>query len=87
MSYVNKLFQFYVGHNMVELIEEKIIDADLNIILSYLRNAEIITSFDYTIVPSYNQGEIKVYLNLATCYMVKPIQLCSVIDVEFAEEE
>jgi hypothetical protein len=26
-------------------------------------------------------------LNLMTCYMVKAIQLCSVINVEFAEEE
>jgi hypothetical protein len=26
-------------------------------------------------------------LNLTTCYMVKAIQLCSVINVEFAEEE
>jgi hypothetical protein len=87
MSYVNKLFQSYIGYDMVELVEHKIIEGDLNIILSNLRTSEIITSFDYIIVPSYGTGEIKVYLNLATCYMIKPIQLCSVIDVEFSEEE
>ena len=55
-------------------------------ILSRLANLGVITTFDYTVVPSYIKGEIKVYLNLMTCYMVKAIQLCSTINVEFDEE-
>lgn len=86
MSYVNKLFQFYVGQNVVELIEEEIITSDLREILTKLVNLGVITSYEYTIVPSYIKGEIKVYLSLMTCYMVKAIQLCSTINVEFDEE-
>ena len=87
MSYVNRLFQYYIGYNIAELIEEEIITEDLNNILNRLMISNIITSYDFKIVPYYAKGEIKVYLNLMTCYMVKAVQLCSVIDVEFAEEE
>ena len=72
---------------MVTLIEDGIINTDLKSILTKLSDVGIITNYDYTIIPSYKKGEIKVYLNLMTCYMVKPIQLCSVINVEFEEEE
>lgn len=87
MSYVNKLFQFYVGQNVTEIIENGVLTDDLKDILTRLANLGVITSFEYTIVPSYINGEIKVYLNLMTCYMVKAIQLCSTINVEFDEEE
>lgn len=87
MSYINKLFQYYIGYNIVELIEDEIIIEDLNNILNLLVSKNIITFYDFTIAPYYAKGEIKVYLNLQTCYMVKAIQICSVINVEFAEEE
>lgn len=87
MSYVDKLFKTYIGENLVKLIEENIIENDLEVLLKNIHRSGIITDYDYTIVPSYSTSEVKVYLNLLTCYMVKPIQLCSVIDVEFAEEE
>lgn len=87
MSYVNKLFQHYIGYNMVELIEDEVIIEDLHSILKRLSTKGVITSYEFNIVPYYAKGEIKVYLNLMTCYMVKAIQLCSVINVEFAEEE
>ena len=87
MSYVNKLFQYYIGQNMIKLIKDGVIIEDLNKILRTLRSRNIITSFDFRIVPYYAKGEVKVYLNLMTCYMVKAIQICSVINVEFAEEE
>lgn len=87
ISYINRLFQYYIGHNIVELIEQDIITDDLNSILSALYNRNIITSYSFNIVPNYAKGEIKVYLSLMTCYMVKAVQLCSVINVEFAEEE
>jgi hypothetical protein len=87
MSCINKLFQHYIGYDMVELIKDKIIVDDLHDILKKLSSNNIITSYEFNIVPYYAKGEIKVYLNLLTCYMVKAIQLCSVINVEFAEEE
>lgn len=87
MSYVNKLFQHYIGYNITELIEDEIIIDDLHNILKKLSSNNIITSYDFTIVPYYAKGEIKVYLNLMTCYMVKAVQICSVINVEFAEGE
>lgn len=87
MSYINKLFKFYIGHNMVNLIENEIISEDLSNILSKLKTKNIITSYDFKIVPFYAKGEVKVYLNLMTCYMVKAMQICSIINVEFAEEE
>lgn len=87
MSYVNRLFQFYIGHNIVDLIEQDIIDTDLGNILNIIKSRGIITSFDYSLAPNYAKGEIKVYLNLMTCYMVKAVQICSVINVEFEEEE
>ncbi len=87
MSYINKLFQYYIGYNMAELIKDEIITKDLQQILEQLYTSNVITAYDFKIVPYYAQGEIKVYLNLMTCYMVKAIQICSVINVEFAEEE
>jgi hypothetical protein len=87
MSYVNKLFQHYVGYNMIDLIEDEIVVEDLHHILKLLNVKGVITSYEFNIVPYYAKGEIKVYLNLMTCYMVKAIQLCSVINVELAEEE
>lgn len=87
MSYINKLFQCYIGYNIVDLIEEEVIDSDLNALLNKLHIKNIITSYDFKIVPFYAKGEIKVYLNLMTCYMVKSVQICSVINVDFAEEE
>ena len=87
MSYVNQLFQYYIGYNIVELIEDSIITEDLENMLKHLSNQNIITSYDFQIVPYYAKGEIKVYLNLMTCYMVKAVQICSVINVGFAEEE
>ena len=87
MSYINRLFQFYVGLNIVTLIKEKIVTTDLRNILEALSTKGIITEYDFNIIPYYAKGEIKVYLNLKTCYMVKSVQLCTVIDVEFEEEE
>lgn len=87
ISYINKLFQYYIGMNMISLIEDEIVITDLTNILEILVNKDIITSYDFKIVPLYSKGEIKVYLSLLTNYMVKAIKLCSVINVEFEEEE
>ena len=87
ISYINRLFQFYIGLNLVTLIKEKIILTDLKNILTALLSRGVITNYDFNIVPYYAKGEVKVYLNLKTCYMVKAVQLCTVIDVEFEDEE
>ena len=85
LSYINKLFQFYVGYDIVMLIKESIIIKDLNNILTQLGAKGVITNYDFTVVPYYAKGDIKVYLNLMTQYMVKSVQMCSVINVEFEE--
>ncbi len=85
MSYINRLFQFYVGYDIIMLIKEGVIIEDLNNVLRYLSTKGVITTYDFTIVPSYGKGEVKVYLNFMTQYMIKPIQICSVINAEFDE--
>ena len=87
ISCLNELFQYYIGQDMMYLIHEKIIDSDINNILNALNHKGVITNYDYTISPYYNQNEIKVYLNLQTNYMIKPLTVCSSVDVSFSEEE
>ena len=59
ISYINKLFQYYIGYNIVELIENEIIHQDLQAVLKKLHSKNIITSFDFSIVPNYGNGEVK----------------------------
>ena len=87
ISYINKLFQYYIGKNMYTLIEQKIIDSDLDKILNILSSKSIITKYSFKIEPNYLQNEIKVYLNLQTCYMIKSIKICSVIKLSYTEPE
>ena len=87
ISYINRLLQYYVGQNMYKLIKEKIIVNDLTSILDVISSKGIITQYEFEIVPDYARGEVKVYLSLLTCYMVKAVKICSVINLEFAEEE
>ena len=86
MSYVNKLFQHYIGYDLINLIKNKIIEKDLQIILEKLVKKNIITSYEFRIIPSYAKGEVNVYLSFMTCYMVKAVKMRSVINVEFLEE-
>lgn len=86
ISYINKLLQSYIGYNMVDLIKDEVIVEDLHSILEVLVAKNIITQYNFKIMPYYATGEIKVYLTLLTCYMVKAITLCTVVDVEFEEE-
>lgn len=87
ISYINRLLQYYVGQNMYKLIKESIIVDDLTSILDVISSKGIITQYEFEIVPDYARGEVKVYLSLLTCYMVKAVKICSVINLEFAEEE
>ena len=72
---------------MYKLIKEKIIINDLTSILDVISSKGIITQYEFEIVPDYARGEVKVYLSLLTCYMVQAVKICSVINLEFAEEE
>ena len=86
ISYLNKLYQFYVGMNIDDLINKSVIEKDTRKILNTLVKKNIITKYSFTIVPYYNWHEIKVYLNLESCYMIKPITICPVINVTYEEE-
>ena len=86
ISYLNKLFQFYVGMNIDDLISDNVMDKDIRRILNALIKRNIITKYNFTIVPYYNWNEIRVYLNLESCYMIKPITICPIIDVQYEEE-
>lgn len=86
ISNINAMFQWYIGKDMKELMSYRIIHDDLNNILTVLKQRDVITSFEYKIVPYYATGEIKVYLSLKTNYMIKAIQICSVINVWYVQE-
>lgn len=86
ISYLNKLFQFYVGMNINDLMINKIINSDIETILGALVNNNVLTKYNYNIVPYYNWNEIRVYLNLESRYMIKPITICPVINVKYGEE-
>lgn len=86
ISYINQLFQWYIGRDMTELIRYRIIHQDLSAIFRVLRQRDIITEASFKIVPTYATGEIKVYLTLKTLYMIKAVQLCSVINVQYIQE-
>lgn len=87
ISYINRLLQYYIGQDMYKLIKEGTIREDLTSILNIISSKGIITKYDFTIVPYYAKGEIKLYLSLLTCYMVRAVKICSVINLEFEEEE
>ena len=86
ISYLNKLFQFYVGMNINDLISNDVMDKDIRKILNTLVKKDIITKYSFTIVPYYSWNEIRVYLNLESCYMIKPITICPIINIEYEEE-
>lgn len=87
VSYLNKLFDYYIGQDMVDLIKKNIMSTDISKILKNLSERGIISKHNFNLVPYYNQHEIKVYLNLETQYMIKSVTICSTINVEFAENE
>jgi hypothetical protein len=72
--------------NINDLMYDKIIDSDINKILGALVDNNILTKYNYNIVPYYNWNEIRVYLNLESRYMVKPITICPVVNVKYGEE-
>lgn len=86
ISYINQLFQWYIGRNLDELINRGIMESDLKFIFNSLLSRGIITNADFKIVPTYATGHVKLYLRLKTNYMIKAIQLCSMINVQYIQE-
>lgn len=86
ISYLNRLFQFYIGQDMIALMKEGIIANDINNILATIKHRGIITSYEYRLVPRYAERHIKVYLTMMTNYMTKAVHLSTTIDVEFINE-
>ena len=85
ISFLNQLFQFYIGHNMTILIDQNIIDKNIKAILTALETKDVITKSDFTLVPDYNNGTLTVNLNLLTNYMTKSVNISSVININVEE--
>lgn len=87
ISYLNKLFQFYVGMNIQDLIDTNSIHKDVAKIMDTLVQRNIVTKYSFEIVPYYSWNEIRVYLNLENRYMIKPITVYPTINVKYEKEE
>ena len=86
-SYINKLLQFYIGHNIDDIIRQDVMVQDLKSILQVLHSRGVITKYEFKILPNYPNGEIKLYLTLMTCYMVKAVVLRAAFNVQSSEED
>lgn len=85
ISYLNKLYQFYIGLDMVRLVKDDIIENDSRTILAMIQSRDIITDFDIQIAPYYYKQHVKVYLTLQTDYMTKSIKAYTEISGEYQE--
>ena len=85
LSYLNKLYQFYIGWNMIDLIKEEIFVKDTKYILRVIMDKGILSDFTFNIAPYYAKNEIKVYLTLLTNYMTKAAVVAASINAEFEE--
>jgi hypothetical protein len=85
ISYLNRLFQFYIGLNLRNLIEKKIIHNNMNNILSILKSKNVITDYSYNLEPNYKEGTLIVNLDMITNYMTKSIKINSVININTEE--
>ena len=86
ISYLNILFQYYIGLNLNELIDNKIIDTNITEILSVLTSRNIITDYRFKLEPDYKTGKLKVLLSLLTNYMTKAINIQSYININSEEQ-
>lgn len=83
ISYLNKLYQYYIGLDMIWLIDDNIVREDTDTILYYLKQRNIITNYSFSIEPIYIENKINVYLSLRTNYMIKNVILCAVINAKY----
>jgi hypothetical protein len=85
VSHLNKIFQYYIGCNIDEIIKAGVINADIKKILDTLKQKGLLTNYSFAVIPYYNQNQIKVYLNLESIYMIKPITICPILDIQYDE--
>lgn len=86
ISYLNKLYQFYIGQNLNELIDTGIINTDSNTILRTILSRNIINNYTLKLKPDYSNGTLMVYLTMQTNYMTKDITISTQINSEFSEQ-
>ena len=86
ISYLNQLFQFFIGHNLSSLMNKKRIENAVNEVLNILVARNVITDFDFDLTPDYTKGTLTVNLNLLTNYMTEALNIKSVIDINSEEE-
>lgn len=86
ISYLNKMFQFYIGNDMYTIIKGEIMKSDVTAILNHLEKIGIITSYSFDIVPYYSNGTVDFFLTMMTHYTVKAITVKKTIEYEFKEE-
>lgn len=85
MAHVNDLLQIYIGENLDYLLSKGIVDKDLKILLTSLKNKGYLTNFSFLVMPYRISNQLKVYLTLETAYTVSAVKTCSVIGLEFVE--
>lgn len=85
VAHLNKVFQYYIGCNIDEVIKAGVINADIKRILDTLKQKGLLTNYSFAVVPYYNQNQIKVYLNLESIYMIKPVTICPILDIQYDE--
>lgn len=81
ISYLNKLFQFYIGMNFTYLMQKNIISNNMDTLLSAIQSRDIINRYSYTLTPNYNAGELTVDLNIETNFMTRALKITSVIQL------
>ena len=85
ISYLNRLFQFYIGLDLKQLIQKKTIHQNIDNILQILISKNIINNYHYTLEPDYKNGTLTVNLDLLTNYMTKSLKISSVININSEE--
>lgn len=85
ISYLNRLFQFYIGLNLRNLIEKRIIHNNIDNVLSILESKNVITNYKYSLEPNYREGTLIVNLDMLTNYMTKSLKINSVININTEE--
>ena len=85
ISYLNRLFQFYIGLDLKQLIQKKTIHQNIDNILQILISKNIISNYHYTLEPDYKNGTLTVNLDLLTNYMTKSLKISSVININSEE--
>lgn len=81
MSYMTRLFNNYIGEDMVNLIENHILKDDLEKLLFNIKSKGIISEFAFELKPDYIHGRLTVFLTLQTVYMTEAVKLCTVMEI------